>query len=145
MSTEIHGIAEVADLTGLTKDTLRWYEREGLIPTVQRDAGGRRRYDDALVRMLHLLVRLRRTGMPVAQVKQFVDLMAEGAASHGRRITLLDEHHERLVQQIADLHDDLAAVDDKIAHYQTLIAAGRDCAEQPIDDPEVLRKQRSRT
>lgn len=145
MTTEIHGIAEVAELTGLTKDTLRWYEREGLIPAVDRDGAGRRQYDDALVRMLHLLVRLRRTGMPVAQVKHFVDLMEEGAASHGRRITLLQEHRLRLIEQIAALHDDLQAVGDKIGHYEVLIAAGMDCTEEQINDPDVLRKQRSLT
>lgn len=145
MTAQHLGIGEVADLTGLTKDTLRWYEREGLIPIVDRDSAGRRQYDDALVRMLHLLVRLRRTGMPVAQVKQFVDLMDEGAASHGRRVSLLSEHRLRLLEQIAALHDDLRAVDDKIDHYEGLIAAGRDCADQPIDDHDVLRLQRSRT
>lgn len=141
----MHGIGEVAELTGLTKDTLRWYEREGLIPGTPRDAAGRRQYDEAMVRLLHLLVRLRRTGMPVAEVKRFVDLIDEGAASHGRRIALLTSHRERLIEQIAALHDDLGAVDDKIDHYETLIAAGLDCAQQPIEDADTLRKQRSRT
>ena len=54
------GIAEVAELTGLSKDTLRWYERRGLIRAVDRTTGGRRRYDAEQVRLVLLLVRLRR-------------------------------------------------------------------------------------
>lgn len=144
MTTEtVHGITDVAALTGLSKDTLRWYEREGLIPAVGRDTAGRRRYDDASVRMLQLLVRLRRTGMPVARMKQFADLVEEGAASHGRRLTLLTEHRDRVLEHVAALQEDLAAVEDKMRHYQGLIAAGLDCTSTPIDDPDTLNAQRS--
>ena len=56
------GIREVSELTGLTPDTLRWYEREGLIPLVQRTSDGRRRYGPAAVRFVRLVQALRRTG-----------------------------------------------------------------------------------
>lgn len=138
-------IAEVVDRTGLTKDTLRWYERQGLIPAVGRTASGHRAYDDATVRMIELIVRLRRTTMPVGDMKDFVTLVPLGAATHGRRLTLLEAHRARVLAQLNQLHDDLAAIDAKIAHYADLIAAGRDCAEAPITDPDTLTRQRSRT
>ncbi|MFV0260764.1 MAG: MerR family transcriptional regulator [Acidimicrobiales bacterium] len=75
------GIAEVVERTGLTRDTLRWYEREGLIPPVDRDPSGYRAYSDATIGLIQLIVRLRRTGMPVEHMRRFdhyADLIATG-------------------------------------------------------------------
>ncbi|EGD54119.1 MerR family transcriptional regulator [Gordonia neofelifaecis] len=137
-------IAEVSARTGLTRDTLRWYEAEGLIPAVPRTSAGVRRYDDATVRMIDLLVRLRRTGMPVAHMRDFVTMVAQGARTHGRRMRLLEDHREEIESRIRELVDDLGAVDAKIAHYRRLIDAGLDCTEQQITDPDELADQ-SRT
>lgn len=141
-STPELGIAAVAERTGLSQDALRWYEREGLIPPVPRTPSGRRTYDDAAVRMVQLVVRLRRTGMPIAQVKEFCVMVGEGAATHGRRMSLLLEHRVRLLEQQAQLRDDLAAVDHKISHYEDLIERGLDCAETPVTDPGIRSQQR---
>lgn len=135
------GIAEVSERTGLTKDTLRWYEREGLIPEVVRGSDGRRRYDEQAIGLIQLLVRLRRTGMPVRQIRYFIDLLHEGAASHGRRKALLAEHRTQLLQQMLELQDDLSALDAKIEHYDALIASGRDCNDALIVDPVILAHQ----
>lgn len=139
------GIAEISEHTGLTKDTLRWYEREGLIPEVVRGSDGRRRYDERTVGLIQLLVRLRRTSMPVRQIRHFIKLLHEGAASHGRRKALLAEHRTRLVQQMQELQDDLSALDAKIVHYDALIATGRDCNDAPIVDPVILARQPTST
>src|SRR3978361_1768192 len=87
-------IAEVSALTGLTKDTLRWYEREGLFPPVDRGPDGHRRYSERDVGLLRLLVRLRRTGMPTAEMREFSRLVAGGAATHRERMALLLAHRE---------------------------------------------------
>jgi DNA-binding transcriptional MerR regulator len=141
-------IAEIVERTEPTKDTLRWYERQGLIPPVGRTASGYRAYDDAIVRMIELIVRLRRTTMPVGEMKDFVTLVPLGATTHGRRLELLETRRARVLAQLNQLHDDLAAIDaidSKIAHYADLIAAGQHCAGEPIDDPDTLDRQRSRT
>lgn len=138
-----HTIAEVADRTGLTKDTLRWYENEGLIPRVRRDGSGYRTYDEATVRMIELVIRLRRTGMPVREMRDFVTMVQQGARTHGRRHSLLQAHRGRVLDQLAQLHGDLEALDAKITHYAQLIAEGRDCGDEPVTDPDVRAKQRS--
>lgn len=135
-------IADVSARTGLSRDTLRWYESEGLIPAVPRTSSGVRRYDDATVRMVDLLVRLRRTGMPVATMRDFVTMVDKGARTHGRRMRLLQDHREEIESRIRELADDLDAVDVKIDHYERLITAGLDCAEQTITDPDELAEQR---
>lgn len=121
------GISEVAALTGLSPDTLRWYERDGLLPPVERDSNRRRRYSPRDVRLLQALTRLRRTGMPVREMRAFARLTAEGPASHRRRLALLAAHRERIVSRLAELTDDLAVLDEKTAHYQSLIDQGLDC------------------
>ena len=93
-------IADVSARTGLTRDTLRWYESEGLIPPVPRTSAGVRRYDDATIRMIELLVRLRRTGMPVAHMRDFVTMVQQGARTHGRRMRLLQDHREEIESRI---------------------------------------------
>lgn len=141
-TSEELSIAEMSARTGLTRDTLRWYESEGLIPAVPRTAAGVRRYDEASARMIGLLVRLRRTGMSVAHMRDFVTMVGQGARTHGRRMRLLQNHREEIESRIRELIDDLAAVDDKISHYHQLIEAGLDCAEQEITDPDELLEQR---
>ncbi|OJF13720.1 MerR family transcriptional regulator [Couchioplanes caeruleus] len=136
-------IAEVAERTGLSKDTLRWYEAEGLIPSVHRDASGHRAYDDAAVRVIELVVRLRRTGMPVRDTKDFIAMTRQGAATHGRRLALLREHRERVRAHLAQLEGDLHAIEDKIDHYVGLISEGRDCDASKVTDPAILAQQRS--
>lgn len=134
MTTTIgwRGIAEVAELCGLTQDTLRWYEREGLVPRVGRGADGRRRFSDRDTALLVMLAKLRATGMPTEDMRAFSRMVAEGAASHGRRLALLDRHRRRIEEQMDGLRDALGALEDKAGHYRSLIAAGLDCDGVPI-------------
>jgi len=134
-------ISQVVALTGLSHDTLRWYEREGLVPPVHRGPDGRRRYGERDVARLQVLVRLRRTGMPTAQVRRFSELMDGGAATHGQRMALLEAHRAVVLRHIDALHGDLTALDVKIDHYRDLIIAGLDCDGVPVDAPTAARQR----
>ena len=114
-------ITEIADLMGLSKDTLRYYEKAGLIEPVQRSAGGQRRYAAADLDWLAFLLRLRATGMSIAGMRRFADLRRIGNASVCDRLDLLAAHREELVRHIASLNDHLQALDTKIDHYQDLL------------------------
>lgn len=126
------GIRAVSESTGLSMDTLRWYEREGLLPLVERDADGRRRYSPAAVRFVRLVQVLRRTGMPVDDVRAFVQ-MGAGVEWHDRRAALLEEHATTIEREIERLRQDLAVVRDKIEHHRDLRRRGLDC-EDEIDE-----------
>ncbi len=117
------GISEVAESTGFSLDTLRWCEREGLFHRVERDSSRRRRYSPRDV----ALARLRRTGMPTREMREFTRLVAEGAATHGQRLALLAAHRDRIVARMAELQDDLAVLEQKVEHYRYLIEYGLDC------------------
>lgn len=136
------GIAQMAQACRLSADTLRWYEKEGMLPAVHRGPDGRRRYSPRDRDLVLLLAALRDTGMPTALMKEFVALVAEGAASHGRRIGVLAQTRDLLEQRRSALESAMSALDAKIAHYEELIAAGLDCDAHPVTD-EVRAQQRS--
>ncbi|ROR97695.1 DNA-binding transcriptional MerR regulator [Salana multivorans] len=133
-------IAEMAATAGITTDALRWYEREGVLPRVPRDASGHRRYGPAEQGLVALLLALRGAGMSVAGARSFVELLGEGAASHGRRISLLEEGRDLLREQRRRLDAAEAALERKIAHYELLIAAGLDCTGAPVPDDQRARQ-----
>lgn len=138
------GIAQVAVLSGLSQHTLRWYEREGLMPRVRRGNDGRRRYGRQEAALVVMLARLRDTGMPTEEMREFSQLVAGGAASHGRRLALLERHRVRIRARMAEFEVGLAALDAKARHYRDLIEAGLDCAGVPVG-ADVARQQRAAT
>ncbi len=129
-------IGQVAEQTGLSIDTLRWYERQGLIPLVERTATGQRRYPPSVVRFIALVQALRRTGMPVADVRAFVQLGGGQLRHHTERLALLERQQRLIEEQVRQLAADREVVRDKIAVYRELVAAGLDCEDQPPDDAD---------
>jgi DNA-binding transcriptional MerR regulator len=113
-------VGEAAAKVGLSVHTLRWYEQEGLVTPVERDAVGRRRYGPEDLDWLQLLTCLRSTGMPVREMRRYADLARSGPATVPERLRLFEEHRERVLARIADLHRDLDAINVKIDIYRRL-------------------------
>lgn len=112
-------ISEVSDATGLSAHTLRYYERIGLMIPVERAESGHRRYSITAIEWLTLLQRLRATGMPIADMKEFATLLRSGDDTVPSRLALLKRHRESIKEQISALEDTLEVVDAKIAAYGT--------------------------
>ncbi|UUZ81239.1 MerR family transcriptional regulator [Paenibacillus sp. P26] len=68
-------IKEVTEITGISASALRYYESEGLLPYVKRDESGKRIYDQEDLEWIHFTTALRATGMPVAQIQEYVNLI----------------------------------------------------------------------
>ncbi|GAB3079437.1 MerR family transcriptional regulator [Micromonospora schwarzwaldensis] len=111
-------VGEAAQRVGLTTYTLRWYEQEGLVAPVGRDSAGRRRYTEADVNWLFLLLRLRRTGMPVRDMRRYAELARQGDRTLGARRALFEAHRARVLARMAELTEDLKALDRKIDLYR---------------------------
>jgi DNA-binding transcriptional MerR regulator len=109
-------IGEVAQQTGIPIETLRFYDRSGLLGELPRTAGGHRVFDQLSLGLLDVVVRLRRTGMPVEDVRAFVDRVRADRDRAGR-IELLRRHRARVSAQLEQLRTDLAVIDWKIAAY----------------------------
>lgn len=114
-------IADVARSTGLSAHTLRYYERAGLVRPIGRTTGGRRRYAESDLDWLRFLLRLRDTGMSIADMKTFAELRHDGASTVAARLALLREHHDDVRQRIDSLRDNLRHLTDKIDHYRNLL------------------------
>lgn len=110
-------ISEVVAFTGLTAHTLRWYERIGLMPHIDRSHTGQRRYSNRDLDWLDLVGKLRLTGMPVADMVRYAELVREGDHTYGERFDLLEATRRDVLARIAELHDTLAVLDRKIAFY----------------------------
>jgi DNA-binding transcriptional MerR regulator len=110
-------ISEVAALTGLSAHTLRWYERIGLMPHIDRSSTGQRRFTNGDLDWLAFVGKLRLTGMPVADMVRYAELVREGDHTFEERRELLESTRRDVVARIAELHDTLAVLDYKISFY----------------------------
>ncbi|WP_025273512.1 MerR family transcriptional regulator [Haloglycomyces albus] len=115
-------IREAAERTGFTTDTLRYYEKIGLIYDVPRNSTGQRRYSDFHLGLLGLLKCLRDTGMPLAQLHRYIDLTRAGDHTLGERVQLLQTHRLEVDRHIDELRDKRGQIDKKIGYYQRLDA-----------------------
>ncbi|CAM5369224.1 hypothetical protein SSPIM334S_05665 [Streptomyces spiroverticillatus] len=110
-------ISEVAQVTGLTAHTLRWYERIGLMPHVDRSHTGQRRFRNRDLDWLAFVGKLRLTGMPVADMVRYAELVREGEHTFEARQELLEATRRDVRARIAELQDTLAVLDYKIDLY----------------------------
>ncbi|MGW2922135.1 MerR family transcriptional regulator [Streptomyces angustmyceticus] len=110
-------IGEVAEHTGLSAHTLRWYERIGLMPHVDRTHTGQRRFTNRDLDWLSLVTKLRLTGMPVADMVRYAELVRDGERTFAEREELLTAHREDVRQRIAELQSTLDVLDYKIDIY----------------------------
>lgn len=110
-------IAETAEFTGLSAHTLRYYERIGLLD-VPRDPNGIRVFDVASLRRVVFLARMRASGMPITQLRRYVELVdADTLESLPERLAIMREHREALLRRLAETQVALAITDYKIASY----------------------------
>ncbi|MET7856538.1 MerR family transcriptional regulator [Streptomyces sp. NPDC005318] len=120
-------ISEVVAFTGLTAHTLRWYERIGLMPHVDRSHTGQRRFTNRDLDWLAFVGKLRLTGMPVADMVRYAELLREGEHTFEERQELLEATRRDVMTRIAELQDTLAVLDYKIDFY----ASARRAPERP--------------
>ena len=117
-------IGELSARSGRGVHAIRWYEAQGLVPGVERDAGGRRVYTELHVGWLDLMDRLRRTGMTIAQMREYTSLVKQGRRTLEQRQALLTAHRARVTDTIAAWTAALKAIDGKIDYYGEWIATG---------------------
>ena len=125
----VHGrqvltIAEVAERTGLSTDTLRYYERDGLmLRSVPRASSGHRLYAERDIEWIRLITKLRSTGMPIRDVRRYADLVRAGEGNEQERLDLLRAHRQVVLARLAEVQDHLGAIDYKIGLYEARVNA----------------------
>jgi DNA-binding transcriptional MerR regulator len=115
-----YSIAEAARRSGLSIDTLRYYERIKLVDPPARDTAGRRAYSDEDLSWLEFLTRLRTTGMPIKMMREYAQLRHRGDVSAARRRAILMEQRNSVRARIAELQSCLDVLDYKIDNYDRI-------------------------
>lgn len=113
-------IAEAARRSGLSIDTLRYYERINLLEAPARDTAGRRVYSETDLAWLEFLTKLRTTGMPIRLMREYASLRRHGDASAGRRKAILIEQRRSVRERIAELQGCLEILDYKVDNYEQI-------------------------
>jgi DNA-binding transcriptional MerR regulator len=113
-------IQQVAAATGITKHTLRYYERIGVLPRVTRTMSRHRRYSPEDVRWVQFLRKLQATGMPVRMMLEYARLRRQGERTFGERRALLEKHKADVEARLAELQSNLELIKWKIGKYREL-------------------------
>ena len=123
-------IGQVADRTGLSVHTLRFYEREGILAfPIGRAMGGRRVYSEQDIEWLTVCTTLRASGMPLPVIRQYADLVRQGAGNEEDRLALLRQHQQQVIGQIQALTDCLDVISSKVSVYEDHLAQGTECLD----------------
>ncbi len=117
-------IKQAAELTNLTPVTLRYYDKQGLLPYMERRESGYRMFSDGDIAMLRVIECLKKSGMPIKDIRQFSEWVLMGDDSLNERYEIFLERKKAVEAQIAELQKTLDFINHKCWYYETAIEAG---------------------
>lgn len=117
-------IKEVSEKYGLSQDTLRYYEKIGVIPPVTRTSGGIRNYTEQDIGWVENAVCMRNAGLPVEVIAEYCRLYSMGDSTIGARLELLTEQRKKLIEQKEQLETEISRLDYKIGRYEIAVKTG---------------------
>ena len=132
----MYSIGEVAKKTNISPSTLRYYEKEGLLPSVSRTDSGIRKFDDDDLDRLSVIECLKKTGMPIKKIKQFIDWCSEGDSTIKLRYEMFLERREETLRKIEELKHTLEMIDYKCSYYETALKAGTTKMHESLPDKD---------
>ncbi|MGG4128552.1 MerR family transcriptional regulator [Paenibacillus illinoisensis] len=119
-----YSISEVAKELNLTVYTLRYYDKEGLMPFVERTPSGVRKFKESDIDFLKIIQCLKLTGMPIKDIKDFIEWCSEGDSTLQERYDMFIERKASVEAQMEELRKTMEVIEHKCAYYKTAIAAG---------------------
>ena len=140
-------VGEMAKKAGITASALRYYDKEGLLPPIERTSGGIRMFREEDVEWLHLIECLKKTGMSLKEIKMFVDWVKEGDSTIQSRLALIDRQRQAVIGQIEKLNQTLDMLEYKHWYYSVAAKVGTCAASETLPDseiPENIRKIKCR-
>ena len=120
----MYTIKEISQKINLPASTIRYYDKEGLLPFVQRAESGYRLFSDRDLGLLRMIECLKSTGMSIKDIKQFCSWIQMGDASLDQRLAMFHERRKVVQDQIAKMEQTLATIEYKCWYYETAVAAG---------------------
>ncbi|AET68656.1 putative transcriptional regulator [Desulfosporosinus orientis DSM 765] len=120
----IYTVGEIAKKLNVTASTLRYYDKEGLLPFVERSSGGIRMFKDEDMLGLRIIECLKKTGMPIKDIKHFMDCCIEGDSTIEERLSIIKSQRDAVILQMKELHEMLGMLNYKCWYYETAKEAG---------------------
>ena len=133
----LYTVGEMAKKLGVTSYTLRYYDKEGLLPFVERSENGIRMFKESDFKWLSIIECLKKTGMPLKDIKRFVDWCMEGDHTIGQRLSLIDQQRDVVREQIAQLEQTLSILEYKHWYYETAQAAGTCSIHEDMPEDKI--------
>lgn len=112
-------IKDVSSITGLSIFTIRFYDKEGLLPFVSRSKSGNRIFTDTDINLIKTICCLKDTGMPIKDIKRYINYVMEGTSTIDSRKVLFQEHRNAILKKISELTDNLNLIDSKLEIYNS--------------------------
>lgn len=134
-------IAEVSEKYGISPDTLRYYEKEGLLPPVKRTAGGIRDYGESDCGWVEFIKCMRSAGLPVEVLAEYVNLFMQGDHTAERRKGILIEQRGKIREKIEELKTVEKRLDYKISNYDKIISRCEAVLRESVGKAEVKRQK----
>ncbi len=130
-------VGEMAKKMNVAPSTLRYYDKEGLLPFVERTEGGIRMFSDTDFELLAVIECLKKTGMPIKDIKTFVDWCIEGDSTIEKRLELIDKRRKAVEEQISQLQETLEILDYKHWYYETAKEAGTCAVHDNMSEKDI--------
>lgn len=133
----LYTVGEMAKKIGVAPSTLRYYDKEGLLPFVERSGGGIRMFKDSDMESINIIECLKKTGMTIKEIKQFIDWCREGDSTIENRLALIDRQRENVLKQMEQLYRTLDTLTYKHWYYETAKKAGTCDVHKTMKDEDI--------
>jgi len=133
-------IGEMAKIVNVPPSTLRYYDKEGLLPFVERTEGGIRMFKESDYKGLCIINCLKNSGMPLKNIKNFMQMVSQGDASIESRLELIEKQRTRVLQDLEKIQQLLKILDYKVWYYSTAKAAGTTAVPREMPEENIPKE-----
>lgn len=138
----VYTVGEMAELLGVTASTLRYYDKEGLLPFVERSPGGIRMFRDSDIEWLRVIGCMKKAGMSIKDIRQYIELALKGDDTIELRLKMFQHQKEVLRQKLEEMQHTMDMVDYKCWYYETARSAGTVEVPHNMDEKDVPQRFR---
>ena len=136
----LYTVGEMAKLLGIPASTLRYYDKEGLLPFVERSSGGIRMFKESDYEWLKVIECMKNAGMPIKDIRKYIELTIQGDSTIHERLELFQRQRKILQAQMASLQRTLDVLDYKCWYYETAEEAGSIQVPQNLSLEQIPEK-----
>ena len=136
----VYTVGEMAKLLGVTASTLRFYDKEGLLPFVERSSGGIRMFRESDIEWLRVIECMKKAGMSIKDIRQYIELALKGDDTIELRLMMFRRQKKVLQQKMAEMQHTMAMVEYKCWYYETAKAAGTVEVPQNMKESDVPKQ-----